>query len=244
MCTFGALAGPEIKDRNIGGYTECNSAFFKCAISLTDFVMILPSVVTATRTCPMNFETDKVQAALKSANVSSWLISFKENQKLQTYRNWFASISSSDAAQQFIEAYKDFDPEALVDQARQKLEPLRLAEAEAARQKAIAKEKQRLDQLAKEEAQAKLVLDSEQKAKEAEELRWKKTRDFRKRLSIGSETFCGPVIAIRSPMIQITLIAPLPGYSSEPWLKLDEVFPAEVASCKNTNGRLVPLWFQ
>jgi len=240
ICSYGPSAGSN--DRSIAGYTECNSTFFKCTASAGNALRILPMLVTGTRNCLTQFDTEAVQSALKSANVSEWLLTFKENRRLTNYREFFASIRTVQEAEQFILSYQQFDPEGLVEKARQQKDTLLAAEAQTAMQKAAEQEQRRIEKLAKEEAQAKRELEmqkiTQEKAKEAEEYRQKKARDFRKNLALGSETFCGPVIAIRGPMVQIAINAPLPGYSAEPWLKLDAIYPAEIAGCKNLNGRL------
>lgn len=242
-CSTGMIASQAAKDRSVGGYNECTSAFFKCETTLADAFLLVPSLLTVTRWCPVKLDTDKVEAALQSADVSTWLKSFAGDQKLRAYRGYFSAIRTSKDADSFIQFYQQFDPEGLVVKAREQRESLLLAETQAAEQKLneqerlkAEREKQRIEQLvndrAREEAQAKLLL-----------LREIKTKDFRTRLAIGSDTFCGPVIALRGPMVQIAVNAPLPGFSAEPWLKLDEVYPAEIASCKNSNGKLTPSFF-
>lgn len=62
---------------------------------------------------------------------------------------------------------------------------------------------------------------------------------WRTKLKIGDDTFCGPVIEVRQPMIKIAVRVQLPGYSSEAWLKANEVYP-DGAGCRNVNGRLSP----
>lgn len=74
----------------------------------------------------------------------------------------------------------------------------------------------------------------QQEARAAEQ---KKLTAFRKSLKIGDDTFCGPVIEVRYPMIKIAVSAQLPGYTSEAWLKASEVYPAQYG-CRNENGRL------
>lgn len=242
-CSSGLMANAAAKDRSVGGYNECTSAFFKCETTLADAFLLVPSLLTATRSCPVKLDTEKVQAAIQSADLRTWLASFAADQKLRAYRSYFNAIRTSKDADSFIEFYQLFDPEGLVVRAREQRDSLLLAETQAAEQKALEqerlkaeKEKQRIAQIAsvreREEAQAKL-----------QQQRESKTKDFRSRLLIGSDTFCGPVIAIRHPMVQIAVNAPLPGYSAEPWLKLDEIYPAEVASCKNSNGKLTPSFF-
>lgn len=66
--------------------------------------------------------------------------------------------------------------------------------------------------------------------------------EFRRQLTIGSETFCGPVINIRGPMVQIALNGQLPEFSAEPWLRLENVYPATLAGCGNINNHLEPVW--
>jgi hypothetical protein len=242
-CSSGLMANPAAKDRSIGGYNECTSAFFKCETTLADAFLLVPSLLTATRSCPVKLDTEKIQAALQSADVGTWLQSFTDDQKLRTYRGYFNAIRASKEADSFIQLYQQYDPDGLVAKAREQRELLLLAESQAAERKAqeqerlkAEKEKQSAEKVAneraREEAQARLQLQ-----------RVARTKDFRSRLAIGSDTFCGPVIAIRQPMVQIAVNAPLPGYSAEPWLKLDEIYPADIADCKNINGRLTPSFY-
>lgn len=63
---------------------------------------------------------------------------------------------------------------------------------------------------------------------------------FRKALKIGDDTFCGPVIETRQPMIKIAVNAQLQGFASEAWLKSSQVFTPEYG-CRNVNGRLSPI---
>lgn len=243
ICSFGVMANPASKDRSVGGYTECTSAFFTCDTTLADAFLFVPSLLTATRSCPVKLDAEKVQVALQSADVAGWLLAFKEDQKLRRYRGFFSAIRTSKDAESFIQFYQQSDPEGLVTKAHELRESLLLAESQAAEQKVkeqerlkAEKEKQRIEQIANEraheEAQVKL-----------HQHRETRTREFRSKLAIGSDTFCGPVIAIRPPMVQIAVNAPLPGYSAEPWLKVDEIFPADIAGCNNRNGRLTPAFY-
>lgn len=242
-CSSGLMANPAAKDRAVGGYNECTSAFFKCETTLADAFLLVPSVLTATRSCPVKLDTERVQAAIQSADVGTWLTRFTEDQKLRAYRGSFNAIRTSKNADSFIQLYQQYDPEGLVAKAREQRESLLLAETQASEQKALEQEKQKADrekqrteqmanERAREEAMAKL-----------QQQRDLRTKEFRSKLTIGSDTFCGPVIAIRHPMVQIAVNAPLPGYSPEPWLKLEDVYPADIAGCKNNNGRLTPSFY-
>jgi len=71
----------------------------------------------------------------------------------------------------------------------------------------------------------------ERQQREVEYTRWRRT------LAVGSSTFCGAVIELRGPMVKIAVNTLLPGYPSEQWLKIDEVYPAHLG-CRNRNGVL------
>lgn len=77
-------------------------------------------------------------------------------------------------------------------------------------------------------------------AQEAERQRQaeaKRIQTWRNNLRVGSDTFCGPVIEIRQPMIKIAVNAQVQGFSNEAWLKAPDMFPPEYG-CRNVNGRL------
>lgn len=67
----------------------------------------------------------------------------------------------------------------------------------------------------------------------------KRITEWRKTLQLGSDTFCGPVVEVRGPMIKIAVRLQLPGFGNEAWLKANEVYPANYG-CSNVNGRLAP----
>ena len=62
---------------------------------------------------------------------------------------------------------------------------------------------------------------------------------WRKKLKVGSDTFCGPVIELRDPMIKIAVSVQLKDFASEAWLKTTQIFPPEY-DCANINGQLTP----
>jgi len=82
------------------------------------------------------------------------------------------------------------------------------------------------------------------KAKKILQLRAEKENariaNWRKKVKIGVDTHCGPVIEMRAPMYKVALITQLQGFSNEAWLKDSELFPPEYG-CKNINGKLGPL---
>lgn len=64
--------------------------------------------------------------------------------------------------------------------------------------------------------------------------------EFRKTLKIGTDTFCGPVIELRRPMVKIAVNVQLQGFGTEAWLKESQIYPA-YCGCRNINGQLSPL---
>ena len=89
-------------------------------------------------------------------------------------------------------------------------------------------------------AEAKRV--EEQNVRKAKLLEEQENRldAFRKNLKIGDDTFCGPVIEIRGPMVKIAVIPQLQGFASESWLKVEQIYPASFG-CFNLDGRLLPI---
>ncbi len=57
---------------------------------------------------------------------------------------------------------------------------------------------------------------------------------------VGEDTFCGPIIEVRTPMVKIALNAQIQGFHNEAWLKGGDLYPAEYG-CRNVNGKLSPL---
>lgn len=105
----------------------------------------------------------------------------------------------------------------------------------------VPKAQQRLDKLIAQEAsdaKERERAQAEANRKKAEN-EIKRIAEWRKTLQLGSDTFCGPVIEVRGPMIKIAVRAQLPGFSNEAWLKAEEIYPDNYG-CRNVNGRLSP----
>lgn len=137
----------------------------------------------------------------------------KENYK-QEQISRFASLNGIGSVQAFISTFKSLDIAGLVPQAEVKL-----------KQQLAAEESERIHQA---------EVAEKRRAFEALEL-----EKWRGSLSIGSDTFCGPVIDINQVMVKIAVKVPLPGYSSEAWLKRSELYPPSYG-CQNRNGVLSP----
>jgi len=142
--------------------------------------------------------------------------------QLEEYRRHYAVAKSSHDLQAFIQRYESNDPDNLIPKARQGL-------------KAAEREEMRLAQEADARAKKQAAAEAERKQRAAAAL-----ASWRGKLRIGDDTFCGPVIELRQPMIKIAIRAQLPGYASETWLKAGEVFPPDYG-CENVNGRLRPV---
>jgi len=255
LCLYGAMGDSAQKHRAAFGYTECTSAFYKCETTLTDAIMLLPYAVTASRMCPMQLNAAKVHEALESAKVFEWLqalqVTRRREVQLAAYRSEFQAIASTEAAEKFTSRYANDDPEGLVPQvnsqlnqaAANALDRAQREQAEKARLEEL-KERQRQEQERLREANLAEQRRLDDLTKQTEQIRLKKTLEFRKKIAIGSDTFCGPVINLRGPMVQVAVNAQLQGFSPEPWLKLEDVYPASIAGCRNVNGRLEPIWVQ
>ncbi len=136
----------------------------------------------------------------------------------------FSNDTDQKTLQAFIQKYQspnagtwvsvDFDN--LVPATRQRLQTLVM------REQAIANEA------------ARKQADSAERNRQAQTRR---IAEWRKSIKIGSDTFCGPVIEMRAPMVKIAVRAQLQGFPNEAWLKTSELFPSEYG-CRNTNGRL------
>lgn len=254
LCTFG-VASSRDQTREKNGYTECTSEFLSCEARWTDAVLAIPFLLTASRTCFMTLDKTKVQKALESSKFFDWLKSEKTRLANAEYQRAFSRIADSLAAVQFIERYVNNDPDGLIPKAQAKREELLGFEEAAAATELIAAEKRaqnqkRIDQERIEEQRR--IADAVEKeqlriadvADESQRNRERVTVEFRKKIVIGSDTHCGPVINVRGPMVQLAVNAPLSGFSAEPWLKIQDVYPASVAGCRNTNGQLQPVFFK
>jgi len=155
------------------------------------------------------------------------LLQVKKNSELADYRKQFNAARSSADFIGFISLYGKNDPDGLVSQARAKL---KIAEANESKQwqqwQLEEQERQR-----RQEAQRK-----EEAAKQA------KLEAWRKSIKVGDDTFCGPVIEVRQPMVRISIKVPLAGYPSEAWLKSSELYPDWMAGCRNVNGQIRPMF--
>lgn len=118
---------------------------------------------------------------------------------------------------------------------QQRAEAERSYPAKLAQQKAedAAREKAERAAEADRQRQAKLEETERQRRLAAEA---KQVNAFRATLKVESETNCGPVIAIRGNLIQVT--TPVQGYGNEHWIRRNELFPRGYG-CWFLNGKYV-----
>lgn len=168
-----------------------------------------------------------------------WRRRYKEQVKVA-----FEVNSDKKLLQQFIIKRNPADPnnwgtmdfDGLVPKAQQ------MYIARDARDEAAGKERERLRA---ENAEKERKAEAVQQAKAAAELAAAQKAEaqrlvaWRRTLKIGDDTFCGPVIEIKSTMLKIAVRPQLQGFGNEAWLKASEVFP-EAYGCYNRNGRLFP----
>jgi len=119
------------------------------------------------------------------------------------------------------------EQEARVERMRADLAEIDRQEEE--RQQQIREHQRQIEAEAMERRRQQAAIERQQR--EVEYTRWRRT------LAVGSSTFCGFVIERNGPMVKIAVNTLLPGYPSEQWLKIDEVYPARLG-CRNRNGIL------
>lgn len=217
------------KSRKNNGYSLCTSAFRTPSIGVINAASTTLTTAltfwTGTTIVVYKVDTDAIRDAVKEAGI----IDAINDEYYHIYQTAFNQAKSSYALASFISTYKNkFDPDGLVEQAEEKKVVAETLEAQ------IAQQKQQALELAKAEAQA-----TRMQAKKQVEI---ETATWRKRITIGDETFCGPVIEIRQPMIHISLSSPLREYPGDLWLNISDVYPASVAGCRNINNQLSPIY--
>lgn len=133
--------------------------------------------------------------------------------RLSRYRADFEAAATSYDFAAFIDTYRQNDPDTLV--------PI----AEKKRAEALKSEKLALAAKKKEEAQAQAKLAT-----------------WRKSLRVGDDTFCGPIVELRAPMVKIAITVQLQGYANETWMRIADLYPNWMAGCRNVNGNLSPVF--
>jgi hypothetical protein len=244
-CVKGLKGETRTKD----GYGMCTSAFK--TVSLGPVTAL--STVLATGLMGWTGSTSVVYKldidALKSAVVQSGLIKQANEDLYNDYQQRVASAADIQELSKVIEKFgrMKYDPDNVLpglrhtlasQQERAKVAATELAER-LARERAIEAERQARERAIEAERQA-IAQASRQKEAEAERKhRQQAVVQFRKGLKEGDDTFCGPVIEIKSKLVRIAVRVQLTGFAAEQWLKLDEVYMPD-QGCRNTNGRLAP----
>jgi len=112
---------------------------------------------------------------------------------------------------------------------RLRAERAEIARLEEERQQQIRERQRQIEAEAMERRRQQAAIERQQR--EVEYTRWRRT------LAVGSSTFCGFVIERNGPMFKIAVNTPLPGYASEQWLRVEEIYPPQLG-CRNRNGIL------
>ena len=180
----------------------------------------------------------KVVSLLEESQLIQKVMDLRTERWLSQYRNQFTAIDSTRDIESFVSQYASKDPENLLPQANAKREMMLAKDAERARAQEIAANERR-EASEQESRRRQAAREAAEQARQlAEQQKNMATLEFRRTLTIGSKTFCGPVINLRGPMVQIAINAPLAGFTAEPWLDKNEIYPATLAGCRNNNGRL------
>lgn len=224
-CYVGLLATAERKE---GDYNVCSSAFIKGDTDVGEAIIGGLSAILGSPRKMMAIDVDALAAAVAEADVAAYALQLRREgneQWLTRYRSRFEGAKTIADWERFINTASFADPDDLVPVAQQRLTTLRQEEA-MRQQRAAVEERERREQ-------AEAARRQRQVDEEVQRLSWVK------KLKVGDDTFCGPVIELRPPMIRIAVRAQLQGFSSEQWLREDEVhLPGR--GCLNRNGRLTP----
>lgn len=166
-------------------------------------------------------------------------------------------VAQYDYAQRLLNLYKDFDPDnnfprikifleeneisykeskAKFDEEKRKADEVKLRNQEEQKRQQEEKERQRRQLEEQEQQRRQEAQRKEEAAKQAKLEAWRKT------IKVGDDTFCGPIIELRQPMVRIAIKVPLAGYPSEAWLKSSELYPDWMAGCRNVNGQIRPMF--
>lgn len=201
-----------------------------------------------------------VQKVLDSTDAINVMTAYKtqtvEANRLKVYRLALQKAGTVDDLNQFIEKYKDNDPENLVAEAKTKL-----AEVEAKdRDDAISRyrnefqaadtvyscrsfiEEYSLNDPDRLVPKVQLKLNSllaqekieEEKARRSQIEEGRKLSMWRQSLRDGDETNCGPVIEAKGKLLKISYA--VENYGNEHWIRRDQIFPSRYG-CYFLNGQ-------
>ncbi len=242
LCLTAGLKKEEGNTRS--DYNPCDSSLTSVSDSQVTSNVLLSVIALGTRSIRRQVVIDpvKVVSLLEESQLIQKVMDLRTERWLSQYRNQFTAIDSTRDIESFVSQYASKDPENLLPQANAKREMMLAKDAERARAQEIAANERR-EASEQESRRRQAAREAAEQARQlAEQQKNMATLEFRRTLTIGSKTFCGPVINLRGPMVQIAINAPLAGFTAEPWLDKNEIYPATLAGCRNNNGRLQPVW--
>lgn len=253
-------AGTDLKGKRLMGYSPCSSSLTKNYVTIAvagslshaidsftgsflqhparDYVVTVNPEAVATAVTSSNAlavaiqtlqdnEKADVAAALTSVELRNVIQRYQnldltnqipdavqQEQILHTaeYRNDYSaalSANTSEGWRQFAVKYANFDPDQHLDS------------AQATYMHMLAAENQ-------ERARAQ----TEQQTKEAEALSY-----WRKSVTVGTHTHCGPVLDKRGTLVQVYF--PVINYGNEHWIEANELYPEGSKGCHFSNGRYI-----
>jgi hypothetical protein len=222
--------------RSFRQYNVCASVFATSNTGVGESVIGGLNLLFGTVRRFVVIDTKAIVDAAQEAGLLALVVESRDRRNaawLDAYRAQFRNAQSLSDWTAFLRTAARADPDGLIPEVNSRLATL---EKEAMERKEA--EVARLELERQERAKR---LQEQKKLDEAEAARAELARQaWVKQLKIGDETFCGPVIEVRQPMIKIAVSAQLAGFASEAWLRDREVFmPME--GCSNVNGRLQPL---
>lgn len=203
-------------------YGLCNSSFAVAEVGMS----IGKNIVScATALCLAAGTWKRVdpqliqQAALNSNLIAKVQEKIAEDEHTK-YLAEFSQATTIPKLQAFSNRYRNNDPDGLIPKAQEKLAVL---------------EQQSTLEAERRSAELRQLSEARQKAKNQANER---AKQFRESIKVGHETNCGPVIEMKGTLIKIYF--PIKDYGNEHWLRLDEVYPKELADCRFVNGVYQP----
>jgi hypothetical protein len=212
-------------ERKADSYNVCASSFIKSDTGAGEAIIGGLNLLVGSVRKMVRVDVDALNAALVESDAAARVAELRRqaNERwLADYRARFESAKTVSDLQRFLNLASIADPDDLVPAAQERLAAARQVE-EAQRQRYAAEREVRRAQE-----------DAKRAQEEEARLAWAR------QLKVGDDTFCGPVIEVRPPMIRIAVRAQLAGFSSEQWLRDTEVHRPE-RGCLNQNGNLRPL---
>ena len=205
-------------------YTPCGSRLTETMVGASIGKTIIAAALTfgLAAGTHQRINRDRMLSAIDSAGAVNMLKTHiadaEKKRNYEQYQKSFGALSDSASIRFFLENHAKNDPDNLIPKANEMLvvvlkkeEEQRKLDAERAE---VLRKQQALEEKKQQEAAAK---------KEKEELA--AISAFRKNIRSGADSYCGLVIEVKKPLVQVQTPA------GANWMKIEETYPAGLKSC-------------